>query len=46
MAEPEKKSRTIDRKLKNVSSLAPSEEEQEVLTFDSEENEDNGEDDE
>lgn len=41
-----KKSRTIDRKLKNVSSLAPSEEEQEVLTFDSEENEDNGEDDE
>lgn len=41
-----KKSRTIDKKLKNVSSLAPSEEEQEVLTFDSEENEDNGEDDE
>lgn len=41
-----KKSRTIDRKLKNVSSLAPNEEEQEVLTFDSEENEDNGEDDE
>lgn len=41
-----KKSRTIDRKLKNVSSLAPSEEEEEVLTFDSEENEDNGEDDE
>lgn len=41
-----KKSRTIDRKLKNVSSLAPSEEEQEVLTFDSEENEDSGEDDE
>lgn len=41
-----KKSRTIDKKLKNVSSLAPSEEEQEVLTFDSEENEDNGEEDE
>ena len=41
-----KKSRTIDKKLKNVSSLAPSGDEQEVLTFDSEENEDNGEDDE
>ncbi len=41
-----KKSRTIDRKLKNVSSLAPSDDEQEVLTFDDEENENNGEDDE
>lgn len=41
-----KKSRTIDKKLKNVSSLAPSGDEQEVLTFDSEENEDNGEEDE
>ncbi len=41
-----KKSRTIDRKLKNVSSLAPSDDEQEVLTFDNEENENNGEEDE
>ena len=31
-----KKSRTIDRKLKNVSSLSPSDDQTEVLTFENE----------